>query len=97
MQNQTKETKNADNEALIAFLKGEILGLLQQFIDNTLIDENDEHKKELEITRFQMLDPFRVIGEIPNEWKLSEEIIFNYFNFSSITFNPNLSLLSVGQ
>ena len=80
LQNQTKDGKNPDNEALIAFLKAEILKLLQNFIDNTLIDENDEHKTELEMSRFQMLDPFRVIGEIPNEWKLSEEIIFNYFN-----------------
>ena len=73
-------------EKLTSLIKTEIQNILYMFVNNKLIDKNDPQGKELLLEKFEILDPFLVLNEIPQNWNINDKIIYEYLNLVLIEY-----------
>ena len=73
-------------EKLTSLIKTEIQNILYMFVNNKLIDNNDPQGKELLLQKFEILDPFLVLNEIPQNWNINDKIIYEYLNLVLIEY-----------
>lgn len=71
-------------EKLATLLESEIKNILSMFINNKLIDQKNQ--KGYLIQKFEILDPFLVLNELPQNWNINDKIIYDYLNLVLIEY-----------
>ena len=77
---------NENKDKLTELLKKEILNVLNMFNNNEFVDKKAPHYKETLLHKFEFLDPFLVLEEIPQNWSVNDPIVFDYLNLSLIEY-----------